>query len=183
MGVPGQDSTSPILSRGAAMLSVECFFVIFANINHFNMSKVAAYYHIVFCTRNREMTIPSAHKEDVYRYIWKVITNYNCKLIRIGGIQNHIHILLNLHPSVALADLVKAIKAQSSGWMSTDHRFNLFKGWAAGYYAGSISPNARRSVIEYIKAQETHHRSQALDNEFIDLYKIADIPYDNRDML
>lgn len=146
------------------------------------MSKVVSYYHIVFCTRNREMTIPMAYKEDVYRFIWRIITDHNSKLIRIGGIQNHIHILLNLHPSVALSDLVKAIKSQTSGWMATDKRFDMFKGWATGYYASSISPDTHKGVIEYIKAQETHHKTHALDKEFIELYSMADIEYDDRDM-
>lgn len=147
------------------------------------MSKVAAYYHIVFCTRNREMTIPLEYKEDVYRFIWKIITDHKSTLIRIGGIQNHIHILLNLHPTVALSDLVQAIKAQTSGWMSTDNRFEMFDGWAAGYYAGTISPDVRNSVIEYIKTQESHHLSNALDKEFRNLYCIADMQYDDRDMM
>ncbi len=147
------------------------------------MSKVAAYYHIVFCTRNREMTIPFAYKEDVYRFIWKIIISYKSKLIRIGGMQNHIHILLSLHPSIALSELVKAIKSQTSGWMSTDKRFDMFDGWAAGYYASSISPNIRNSVIEYIKAQETHHHTHAIDKEFKELYNMADIEYDDRDMV
>lgn len=57
------------------------------------MSKIAAYYHIVFCTKSREMTIPLEYAEDVYRFIWRIITDSKRKLIRIGGIQNHIHIL------------------------------------------------------------------------------------------
>ena len=74
------------------------------------MSKVTAYYHIVFCTKRREMTIPLAYKEDLYRFIWKEIKDLKCDLIRIGGIQNHVHILLNLHPTVALATLMQNIK-------------------------------------------------------------------------
>ena len=82
------------------------------------MSKVAAYYHIVFCTKRQEMTIPLQYKEDVYRFIWKVISDSKCTLIRIGGIQNHVHILLNLHPTVALANLIQSIKSLSSGWIA-----------------------------------------------------------------
>ena len=70
------------------------------------MSKVVAYYHIVFCTKRREMTIPLQYKEDVYRFIWKIVSENKSKLIRIGGIQNHIHIFLDLHPTVALANIV-----------------------------------------------------------------------------
>ena len=89
------------------------------------MSKVTAYYH---------------NKEDVYRFIWKEIQKLNCKLLRIGGIQNHVHMLINLHPSVALARLMQNVKGRSSTWMGDDLRFKNFKGWAADYYACTISP-------------------------------------------
>ena len=146
------------------------------------MSKVASYYHIVFCTKNREMTIPLQYKEDLYRFIWKIITDNSCKLMRIGGIQNHIHILLDLHPTVALAKLVQEIKASSSGWMSHDGRFPNFYGWANGYYAYTISPDVRHDVIEYIKNQESHHLDRPFDEELDRLYLDAGFTPDERDM-
>ncbi|MDE6280127.1 MAG: transposase, partial [Paramuribaculum sp.] len=54
------------------------------------MSKVLAYYHIVFCTKERRMTLPLSQCEHLYRYIWRELTDCNCLLLRIGGIQNHI---------------------------------------------------------------------------------------------
>ena len=146
------------------------------------MSKVAAYYHIVFCTKRREMTIPSQYKEDVYRFIWRIISDAKCRLIRIGGIQNHVHVLVDLHPTMTLSGLVQSIKSLSSGWMRNDSRFRNFEGWAAGYYACSISPGDRLRIIEYIKSQELHHQSHHIDDEVRLLYRDADIDYDERDM-
>ena len=146
------------------------------------MSKVTAYYHIVFCTKAREMTIPLANKEDVYRFIWKEIQKLNCKLLRIGGIQNHVHMLINLHPSVALARLMQNVKGRSSTWMGDDLRFKNFKGWAADYYACTISPEAKYNVCEYIKSQEMHHLGTSVDDEFANMYRFADIEYDSRDL-
>lgn len=146
------------------------------------MSKVVAYYHIVFCTKRREMTIPPQYKEDVYRFIWKIISENKCKLIRIGGIQNHIHIFLDLHPTVALATLMQSIKSLSSGWMAHDSRFEYFDGWADGYFASSISPHEKTTFIEYIMNQEQHHLCHDIDEEVKGLYWGADIEYDDRDM-
>lgn len=146
------------------------------------MSKIAAYYHIVFCTKRREMTIPLEYAEDVYRFIWRIISDFKCKLIRIGGIQNHIHILLDLHPTVPLSSLVKKIKASSSGWMASDPRFRYFCGWSSGYYACSVSPRERLSVINYIKNQKNHHLSHHIDDEVEILYRDAGLEYDERDM-
>ena len=146
------------------------------------MSKVVAYYHIVYCTKRREMTIPLQYKKDVYRFIWKIISDNKSKLIRIGGIQNHIHIFLDLHPTVALANMMQSIKSLSSGWMSRDERFPLFDGWADGYFASSVSPHEKSPVIEYIMNQEEHHLSHDIDEEVKGLYWAADIEYDDRDM-
>ena len=128
------------------------------------------------------MTIPLQYKEDVYRYIWKTITEEKCKLIRIGGIQNHVHIFLDLHPSVALSNLIQSVKSMSSGWMARDSRFNQFKGWASGYFACSVSPDDRARVIEYIKNQEAHHLAHPTDEEVKRLYASANIDYDDRDL-
>ena len=151
------------------------------NIN-LTMSKVAAYYHIVFCTKRQEMTIPLQYKEDVYRFIWKVISDSKCTLIRIGGIQNHVHILLNLHPTVALANLIQSIKSISSGWIAQDGRFKLFDGWASGYFATTVSSDVRQNVIDYIKSQKTHHLRHPFDDEMKRLYMHANMDFDERDM-
>ncbi len=146
------------------------------------MSKYTAYYHIVFCTKERKMTIPLELKEDIYRVIWKILTDNNCKLLRIGGIQNHIHMLINLHPSIALSALMQKIKGATSSWMHTDPRFTLFEGWARDYFACTLSLENKDAVIEYIKNQETHHLTNPLDDEFRRLYRYAGLNYDTRDM-
>ena len=147
------------------------------------MSKVTALYHIVFCTRCRRMTIPLEYKEDLYRFIWKECTDvFKSKLLRIGGIQNHVHMLVNLHPSIALADFVKNIKAHSSGWLVKDIRFRGFDGWAKGYFAESVSTRNKQGIIEYIINQESHHLSRDFDRELHMLYDMAGLEFDNRDM-
>ncbi|MDE6320820.1 MAG: IS200/IS605 family transposase [Muribaculaceae bacterium] len=146
------------------------------------MSKVVAYYHIVFCSKRREKTLPRQFKKAVYRYIWKIISDNKCKLLRIDGIQNHIHILMDLHPSVALAKIMQSIKSMSSGWMVQDGRFGFFDGWGEGYFACSVSPHEKKSVIDYIMNQEVHHLGRDFDEEVKGLYWSADIEYDDRDL-
>ncbi len=147
------------------------------------MSKVAAYYHVVFCTKAREMTLPMESREDMYRFMWKEIQNQKCRLLRIGGIANHVHILLELHPSVALSDLIKQVKGKSSTWMGRNLGYIRFKGWASEYFASTVSPSERFAVIEYIKNQERHHYGVAFDEEMKDMYKIADLSYHEHDLM
>lgn len=147
------------------------------------MSKVAAYYHIVFCTKAREMTIPKDRRDDMYRFIWKEVQNIGCRLLRIGGIANHVHMLIDLHPSVALADLMKNVKGKSSTWMGHSQGFLSFKGWASEYFASTVSPEQKYIVIEYIKGQEAHHYGADFADEIKDMYRIADLPYHENDMM
>jgi len=146
------------------------------------MSKVTAYYHIVFRTKSREMTIPLEHCEHLYRFIWKIVKEMKCDLLRIGGIQNHVHMLIDLHPSVSLAHLMQHIKGRSSTWMGSDIRFMKFRGWAAEYYGCTISPEWKYAVIEYIKSQMAHHNVEPIDVELSGMYRYAGLNYDARDL-
>ena len=147
------------------------------------MSKVCALYHIVFCTKQREMTLPEEYLPDVYRFIWSVIDNNRCRLLRIGGIGNHVHILLDLTPTRTLSDIVREIKSLSSGWLKNDNRFPMFRGWAAEYFAKSISPENKSTVINYIMTQKEHHSLTKLDDEFRTMLSDMGVAYDCRDLI
>lgn len=141
------------------------------------MSKVSALYHIVFCTKKREMSIPEAYFTDLYTIIWSIVKKSGSRLIRIGGISNHLHLLVSLHPSVCLADLVRDIKSISAAWMKDDPRFRSFIGWAREYYAATISNDAVGNVVNYINNQKEHHAAHNLDDEFNRLYRWAGLTY------
>lgn len=129
------------------------------------MSKVNALYHIVFGTKERKMTISNDYREELYRFIWKLITEHNCRLIRIGGVADHVHILLDLHPTVALSALVRDIKAKSSGWLRQDCRFPYFEGWGKEYFAYTIGYKAKSVIIDYINSQQSHHSNMDYSTE------------------
>ncbi len=76
-------------------------------------------YHIVFRTKYGDPTINPDHKKELYKYIWGIIKNRNSMLYQINGIENHVHILTDIHPSVSLADFIKDIKVASSIWMKS----------------------------------------------------------------
>ena len=94
------------------------------------MSAVTAIYHIVINTHRREMTLPLTSCDRLYRYIGSIVQNNLSTLYAINGIENHIHLLINLHPSVRLSDLVRDIKLATSQWMKQNKdAFPLFSGW------------------------------------------------------
>ena len=131
------------------------------------MSKTQSLFHIVFATKHREKAITESAKRELYAYIFGIIRNRNCQLIRMNGMSDHVHILVDLHPTVALASLVKDIKQSSSYWLKISGRFPKFRGWGEGYYAYSLGSSEVDSVKKYIMNQEKHHST----NDFVDEMK------------
>ena len=133
------------------------------------MSKTHIYCHIVFGTKNRERILFSDKKKDIYKYIWGIIKKKKSTLIRINGGEDHIHILLDLHPSVALAEMVRDIKTSSSHWIQETRKLIYFDGWGREYYASSVSPSDVEACKQYIISQEKHHKVQKYETEIKNL--------------
>ncbi|MEG2243823.1 MAG: IS200/IS605 family transposase, partial [Muribaculaceae bacterium] len=133
------------------------------------MSYIKALFHIVICTHNREMSISEEHKRELYKYIFGVIKNYNCTLVRINGIPNHIHMLVDINSGVAISNFIRDIKRSSSVWIKESRLFPLFNGWGREYGAFACSYVDCDKVIEYIKNQEAHHVSEVYEMEYRNL--------------
>jgi putative transposase len=137
-------------------------------------------YHIVFATKNRQRALDKSRRDDLFRYIWGIVKNQNCHLYRINGVEDHVHILSSLHPTVALADLIKDIKVASSGWIKREAVFPAFEAWQEGYAALTHSLGEKDRLIEYIKGQEEHHRSASFLDEYREMLRAAGIELDER---
>ena len=122
------------------------------------------------------------YREDVYRFIWHLCKEMNCYLVRINGIPNHIHILVNINPSISLSEFVRIIKQQSSNWMKACGKFPDFEGWGKEYGAFSVSESAKFVVIEYIKGQQEHHRRCTFENEYKELCSKNGLGFTNFDL-
>jgi REP element-mobilizing transposase RayT len=142
------------------------------------MSYRQTYYHIIFCAKHRQPVVPDAHCELLYKYIWGIVKNKKCVLYRVNGAQEHIHLLIDIHPNLALAAFVKDLKVATSLWMKTQPEFNLFEAWAEGYAAFTISFSDRNAVREYIKNQKEHHKTVEFEEEYKALLKENGIEYD-----
>jgi putative transposase len=121
--------------------------------------------HLVFATKNRVCALDKSRREDLFRFMWGLLKERNCHLYRIGGIEDHIHILTSLHPTLALASLVKEIKTASSAWIKGGNVFPLFGHWQEGYGAFSVSAKDRPGLIHSIKEQEIHHQKPSFVDE------------------
>ena len=143
------------------------FCAIFADpIIGFVMSAVCSLFHIVINTLGREMTIPDVASNQLYRYISSIVMSRQCRMLRINGIGNHIHLLVELSPTVCLSDLVRDIKQGSSKWAKLQPCFSQFKGWGKEYGAFSCSIRDKDRIINYIINQREHHKVTAFEDEY-----------------
>jgi len=138
------------------------------------------YYQIVFGTKYREATINTNNEEYLYKYIWGLIENKKCKLYRINGMPDHIHIFSDLHPSLCIADYVKDIKVATNIWMKDCGKFPLFRGWQEGYGAFTYSIREKDMIINYIKNQKEHHRTETFYDEYKRLLIENGVEYDEK---
>ncbi len=131
--------------------------------------------HVIFSTRERRPTIVPAIRDDLHAYVRGIARNYNVDLLAIGGVADHVHLLIDLPPKLALADCVRALKANSSKWMNENGRRFA---WQRGYAAFSVSESNLQAVSEYIRAQETHHGKRSFEEELKILFEKHGIKFD-----
>jgi REP element-mobilizing transposase RayT len=134
----------------------------------------------VFRTHDSQPTIRQDHADELYAYITGIIKNKHGHLYRINGVENHIHILTDVHPSVALADFVKDIKVSTSIWMKKSGNFPSFRGWSEGYGSFTCSYMDMGRVTDYIRGQKEHHRKKTFEDEYRTLLKELGIKIDER---
>jgi putative transposase len=137
-------------------------------------------YHLVFRTKFSLNTIKQDHVNELYAYITGIIKHKNSHLYRINGIENHVHILTDMHPSIAPADFLRDIKASSSFWMKNTKHFPSFTGWEEGYRSFTCSYRDVNMLIEYIKNQQEHHKTVSFEDEYRQILLEAGITPDER---
>ena len=140
-------------------------------------------YQIVFSTKSREKVLKEENRHKMFKYFWGILKNKNCHLYRINGIEDHIHIVTHIHPSIAVASLVKDIKVASSKWIKENSIFAGFKGWQDGYGAFSYSVKEKKQLIEYVIKQQEHHKKKTFIEEFTELLDEHNIVFDKKYLL
>lgn len=127
--------------------------------------------HIIFTTKNRSPWITPAIQEDIYSYIAIQGNKAGCKILAIGGIEDHIHILLSLHPAVALSDWIRDIKIKSAVWAKNRMTQLTSFNWQRGFAAYSASCQNIAAIQCYIRNQANHHKGMTCEEE---LQKMAE---------
>lgn len=137
-------------------------------------------YHLIFRTKGSRKTLVLAHSNELYAYIMGFIRNNNRFLYRINGMEDHLHIVCDLHPTIALADYMRDLKTSSSIWLKQTGKFPAFEGWADGYAALTYAWKNKEMIVDYIKNQQEHHKKETFNDELIRLLKEHGIDLDER---
>jgi REP element-mobilizing transposase RayT len=138
------------------------------------------YVQIVFAVQGRQSLIQRQHNDELQKYMTGIISRQGQKLIAINNMPDHFHILLGQTPNVALSDLVRGIKAGSSGFIN-DRRWVLGRfSWQEGFGAFSYAHSQLDAVIRYIQNQQEHHRRTTFQEEYLEFLKRFNVPHDER---
>lgn len=116
----------------------------------------------------------------LYKYIYTFSVNKGCKVFRIGGMPDHIHLLVGLPSTLAVALYVKELKEKTSHWLRTNVMFPYFRGWSEGYAALSCGHDALSAITLYIKNQKEHHKHHSFADEYAEWLKGVGIETDER---
>ncbi|MGH9633344.1 MAG: IS200/IS605 family transposase [Candidatus Angelobacter sp.] len=131
--------------------------------------------HIVFSTKERRKIIPRDMKERVWSYIAGICKQEKIFVHAVGGMEDHIHLLLQIPPTMTLAEAVRTVKSNSSSWMKQE--IKKFA-WQEGYGGFSVSKSQIPVVVRYIKNQERHHKKMSFEDEFLALLEKHEIEFD-----
>ncbi|MGD0949144.1 MAG: transposase [Candidatus Binatia bacterium] len=143
-----------------------------------NLSLARVLIHLVFSTKNRDPLIPAALHGELHAYIGTVLHHLDCLSLRVGGTDDHVHILYALARTRALATVTEKVKTASSKWMKRHGVTAL--AWQTGYGAFSVSEVDARSACRYIEHQATHHARCSYQEEFRGFLRRSHVDCDER---
>jgi REP element-mobilizing transposase RayT len=138
--------------------------------------------HIIFSTKNRRPMLKAEIRDELYAYTGGLLRSEKGRLLKAGGISDHIHLLAQLNATLSVATCVQKIKANTSRWLKRRFRTHSQFAWQEGYAAFSVSPSQIPKVKAYIENQEEHHRKKNFPEELRDLLKAHKLELDKQDL-
>jgi putative transposase len=137
-------------------------------------------YHVVFGTKYRHPLIHNPFQKRLYEYIGGIIRTLNGHLIEIGGVEDHIHLLVSLSPAKSISDTIREVKANASKWSNELFDLNRRFEWQKGYGAFTVSYSQIESVRHYIQNQHEHHQTKTFEDEYIAFLNLHEIVFDRQ---
>lgn len=140
---------------------------------------LALHYHLVFSTKDRVPLIDAGWRDQLHEYLGGTVTGLGGWAQGVGGVADHVHLLVGLKATHSLADFMRELKKASSVWVHDEIGLREFA-WQEGYGAFTVSPTARPQVQKYIAHQAEHHRVKSFRAELAEFLKQAGVKYEDR---
>ena len=137
------------------------------------------HFHIVFSTQKSQKLIAKAIRPQLWSYMAGICRNTGVLALAIGGIEDHVHLLVELKPDMTVAKAVNLLKSNSSSWMKQQE--NKFS-WQEGYASFSVSASNIPAVKRYVLNQESHHRKMTYEDELLTLLRKHGIEFDPKEI-
>ena len=138
---------------------------------------------VVFAVRYRAALLAPEWRENLFKYMTAIIKEDGHKPLAVGGVDNHVHILLGFRPTQSLSAFVLKLKRNTSEWINKEgFTRNVFR-WQEGFGAFSYSKSQIPGVIRYIMNQEAHHVKQSFRDEYVGILEKNGVEYDERYLL
>jgi putative transposase len=143
-----------------------------------SLSKVVI--HVIFSTRDRYPWLDGNVRSRMHAYLATICRDAEAEAFRVGGVADHVHLLVTLPRTLSQAELVESLKKKSSKWIKElAAEYGKFY-WQRGYGAFSVSPSQLNAVIKYVETQEEHHRSRTFQEEYREFLRKHGVDYDER---
>jgi REP element-mobilizing transposase RayT len=144
------------------------------------MSYVSSYFHSVFSTKERRPLMTPQLRERLWPFMGGIARQNKMKAIEVGGVEDHVHLLLSLPSAMPVSKAMQFIKGGSSKWIHETFPEQRLFTWQDEYGAFSVSVSQLDKTITYIKGQPEHHRKMTFQEEFLALLKKHNLEYDER---
>ena len=138
------------------------------------------YVQIVFAVQGRQNLIVENNREQLEKYICGIVSNKKSKPLAIYCNPDHTHVLIGLHPSVAVSDMARDIKASSSKWINENRWIKGNFKWQEGFSAFTYSKSQIDTVVNYILNQREHHKKKTFREEFLDFLEKFNVDYNEK---
>jgi len=138
---------------------------------------LSLHYHLVFSTKNRDAIITPEWRASLFDYLGGTVRGLDGISQQVGGVADHVHLLVGLKATHCLADFMRELKKASSNWVHDEMRVRTFA-WQEGYAAFTVSASKCAGVRNYVATQEEHHHKKSFRDELIELLTMAEIDYD-----
>ena len=143
-------------------------------------SYISLYIHYIFSTKHRLPLIVPEIQDRLWPYIVGIAGKNSMKALAVGGMSDHIHVLLSLPATISISKAIQIIKGNSSKWITETFQTSSRFSWQRGYGAFSINISILQDTIRYIQNQAVHHSHKSFKDEYLDFLKKYEIPYDER---